>query len=186
MNDLELLESIGKAVSDGIKEEFERLGIAERVKNTLDNPFKRVEHLLRNYGAFQEVIAEKERQIMEVAENGVPTKSASIMQYQGNTGVVSGLKTEEETIEAVVVALNADIVWIQQVLKRVDLALNTVKDSPDYPMIMEYYFEGRTREYLAEKYGTSIPTVVKRKNKLVRQITLHLFPKDMIADLMEV
>lgn len=186
MTDVQLIDSIGEAVTNGIKAEFERLGIAEKVKSTFDNPFKRVEHILRNYGAFQAVIQEKEQQIIDVVENGVPSKSASIMEYHSHTGVVSSLKTEEETIEAVVDALNADIVWLRQVLKRVDLALETVKDSPDYPMLEEYYFECRTREYLAEKYGTSIPTVVKRKNKLVRQITLHLFPKDMIADLMEV
>ena len=152
MTDLKLLENINEAVAQCIREEFEKLGISERVKSNFENPFKRVEHILRNYKAFQDVIREKEHQIIEVVENGVPSKSGSIMEYHGDTGVVSGLKTEEETIEAVVYALNADIVWIQQVLKRVDLALDTVKDSPDYPLVEEYYFENRTRDYLAEKY----------------------------------
>lgn len=179
MTDLELVEHIRTAVS----EEFNKLGIAERVKPTIDNPFKRVEQLLWNYHLFTGIIREKESQIADVLESGIPNKSKSILEYSPSGGGSSGVVLEEETVESVVSALQADIIWVQQVIKRIDLALDTVRESPDFQMMCDYYMGGYDLETLATKYCMDRKTVASRKNKLVRQIAIHLFPKETLDEL---
>lgn len=179
MTDLELIEHIRTAVS----EEFGKLGIAERVKPTVDNPFKRVEQLLWNYHLFTGIITDKQNQIDEILVSGIPSKSKSILEYSPRGGGSSGVVLEEETVESVVSALQADIIWVQQVLKRIDLALDTVRDSADYQMMCDYYMGGHDLETLAIKYGMDRKTVASRKNKLVRQIAIHLFPKETLDEL---
>lgn len=179
MTDLELVEHIRTAVA----EEFSKLGIAERVKQPIDNPFKRVEQILWNYPLFKGIVTEKQSQIDEVLESGIPSKSKSILEYSPHGGSSGGVVLEEETVESVVSALQADIVWVQQVIKRIDLALDTVRESPDFQMMWDYYIEGYDLETLATMYGMDRKTVASRKNKLVRQIAIQLFPKDTLDEL---
>lgn len=179
MTDLELIEHIKTAVS----EEFSKLGIADKIKTPVDNPFKRVEQLLWNYKLFTGIIEDKEQQIREVLESGIPNKSKSILEYSPRGGGISGITLEEETVESVVNALQADIVWVQQVIKRIDLALDTVRESPDFTMMCEYYMDGYDLETLATRYSMDRKTVASRKNKLVRQIAIQLFPKETLDEL---
>lgn len=179
----EQLEYIGTTVKEAVNEAFEQLGIGKKVKLTENSPFKRVEQILWNYTKFQGIVEEKEAQIREVLATGMIPKKTNPFEYNPSTNVVNGVTTDEETVEAVVNALQADIVWVQQVIARIDLALDTVRNSVDFDLLCDYYFGGMDLESLGLKYSMDRKTAARHKNALVRDISIQLFPKETLTDI---
>lgn len=179
MTDKRLIEEIKNAVG----ETFESYGVNKTVKFTKIDPYKRMEQILYNYGEFDNIIREKEKQIEEVLANGLPQSSKSILEYHPTGGSIEGVNIEEETVQAVVRALQEDIVWVRQVLQRIEYALGTVENEVGYELLSDYYFDGLTIENLVEKYELNKNTVMSRKNKLVRKLAMILFPQDMFYEM---
>lgn len=180
MTDKRLIEEIKNAVG----ETFESYGVNKTVKFTKIDPYKRMEQILYNYGEFDNIIREKEKQIEEVLANGLPQSSKSILEYHPTGGSIEGISIEEETVQAVIRALQEDIVWVKQVLQRIEYALETVENESGYDLLTDYYFECMTLEKLSEKYQLDPRTITKRKNKLVRKLAMILFPQDMFYEMM--
>ena len=185
MTDAKLITEIKVAVDEAISKTFEQFGIGKITKLTLIDPYKRMEQILYNYGEFQSIIEEKERQIQEILENGLPERSKSILEYSPTGGAIEGIAIEEETIQSVVNALQEDIVWVKQVLERIDLALKAVENDTGYSVLRAYYFDGHTIEDCANEFSFNPRTVMNRKNKLVRRLAMTLFPKEMFYEMME-
>ena len=180
MTDKRLIEEIKNAVG----ETFESYGVNKTVKFTKIDPYKRMEQILYNYGEFENIIREKEKQIEEVLANGLPQSSKGILEYHPTGGSIEGINIEEETIQAVVRALQEDIVWVRQVLQRIEYALDGVKNETGYDILRDYYFNGLTVENLIEKYKLSKPTILSKKSRLVRKMAMILFPQDMFYEMM--
>lgn len=172
-------------IKSAVHEEFEKHGIGTVNKITRVDPYKRMEQILYNYKTFSDIIVEKERQIKEILENGLPERSKSILEYSPTGGSIEGIAIEEETVQSVVNALQEDIVWVKQVLERIDLALDAVENDTGYNILRAYYFDGYTIEECAKEYSINPRTVMSRKNKLVRRLAMTLFPKDMFYEMME-
>lgn len=185
MTDAKLITEIKVAVDEAISKTFEQFGIGKTTKLTRIDPYKRMEQILYNYGEFQSIIEEKEKQIQEILENGLPERSKSILEYSPTGGAIESIAIEEETVQSVVRALQEDIVWVRQVLERIDLALETVCKHRDYMLVEDYYFGGMSRDELAGKYGLDPRTVMKRKNNLVKRLAMTLFPQEMFYEMME-
>ena len=185
MTDAKLITEIKIAVDEAISKTFEQFGIGKTTKLTRIDPYKRMEQILYNYGEFQSIIEEKEKQIQEILENGLPERSKSILEYSPTGGAIEGIAIEEETVQSVVNALQEDIVWVKQVLERIDLALDAVENDTGYNILRAYYFDGYTIEECAKEYSINPRTVMSRKNKLVRRLAMTLFPKDMFYEMME-
>lgn len=185
MTDAKLITEIKVAVDEAISKTFEQFGIGKTTKLTRIDPYKRMEQILYNYGEFQSIIEEKEKQIQEILENGLPERSKSILEYSPSGGAIEGIAIEEETIQSVVNALQEDIVWVKQVLERIDLALDTVRNNTHYDILKEFYFDGKSLEELSEKYGVHTNTITYRKKNLVRRLAMTLFPKEMFYEMME-
>ena len=71
-----------------------------------------------------------------------------------------------------------------ELVRRVERALATVKDDPYYDIIEHYYFEGQSRNTIAEYFGTNPKTISRNKQRLVRQISLHIFSDEIINEIM--
>lgn len=65
----------------------------------------------------------------------------------------------------------------------VDKALKTLDDDPYYDVIPMIYFEGLTREQVAEYFDTTVTTVSRHKTRLVNMITPILFSDETIIEL---
>lgn len=66
---------------------------------------------------------------------------------------------------------------------KIETAMNTIKDDYYYDVISLYYFEGKTREEVAERYNTSETTISRNKKRLVDALSAVLFSDDLIYDL---
>ena len=183
MNDVELLSAISDIIKRDLSDTLTEMGFGNRANNN-QSAFKKTEQLLWNYTRFHELIKNKEEQIQEVLDCGLRTKSKDICEYHCGGGTVQGITTVQDTVQEVVDAIQYDILWVRQCLERLELALDIVRKDPDYPIVEDYYFHGVTLNDLAVEYETTMPTIARRKNALVRQIALHLFPQDAISEML--
>lgn len=185
MSDLELMEHLNNIVGNTIREIFNEYGVKNKIKTNDMNAFKKTEQLLWNYDAFVNLIEVKKEQIAELQASGVPQKSKSITEFNPGGGYTGGFETPEEQADAVINHLMEDIKWIRAAIDKVDLAIATVKDDPDYPLVVRYYVEGERISDIAAEYGVEQPTISMRKNRLVRKMSMYLFPKEVIGELLD-
>lgn len=65
----------------------------------------------------------------------------------------------------------------------VDNALEGLKDDLYYEIIPMTYFEGMTREQVAEYFDTTVTTISRHKTRLINKLTPVLFSDDTIIEL---
>lgn len=68
-------------------------------------------------------------------------------------------------------------------LNLVDVALDNVKSNSYYDIIPLIYFEGKTREQVAEFFDTSVRTVNRRKKKLLENMAVYIFPDAVLNEI---
>lgn len=183
-NNSELLEKIEKCVTNAVKRAISGDFEVEKPETQL-TPLKRTEELLSIFPNLNKIVSDKLEQIDTILEYGLPQKSPSIMEYHASTGKISRLTLEEETIESVVGALQCDIVFVNNIINRVMIALNTVKDERDYDILTGYYFDGKTLDTLSEQFGVDKTTILRRKNALVKKVCEQLFPKEAFGNVFD-
>lgn len=65
----------------------------------------------------------------------------------------------------------------------VDQALNDIRDDPYYDIIPMTYFEGQTREKIAEYFDTSVRTITRNKTRLINRLKILIFSDEVIYEL---
>lgn len=65
----------------------------------------------------------------------------------------------------------------------VDKALKTLENDLYYDVIPMIYFEGMTREQVAEYFDTTVTTISRHKTRLVNKLTPILFSDETIIEL---
>lgn len=145
------------------------------------NPFQKVEQLLYNYKNFKNVINDKAQQINDIKTNGLSQKSKSITSWGGNTNqeFVSDSEKEEDKISEI----EKSIALTKYFIKVIDSALLKITDDPYYDLIVLLYFEGKSREEIAEYYACDISTVWRNKRRLINQLKIILFSDDVISEM---
>lgn len=187
MNETKLLNAIYKSVYGAVNEAFNELGIENKVK-TIDsqNAFKKTEQILWNYPMFKDVIKSKVEQIEEIQEHGVQSKSKSILEYHAGSSDIKGLETTEENVQNAISSIVHDIEWLQSAIVKIENALEFVKYDACYDILERYYFNRENIADIAILYDVEPSTISKWKNKLVRKMSCHLFPKDVVGEMLEV
>lgn len=71
----------------------------------------------------------------------------------------------------------------EKFVKLVDKALGDMRDDPYYDVIPMIYFEGMTREQVAEYFDTTVTTISRHKTRLVNKLTPILFSDETIIEL---
>jgi DNA-directed RNA polymerase specialized sigma subunit len=98
-----------------------------------------------------------------------------------------GRKTAYEKTEELLRNYNAfkksDQPYTVKLVKKIDAALNTIKDDIYYEIIPMYYFENKTREVIAEYFNTTVTTISRNKTRLINKIKPILFSDDVIYEL---
>lgn len=69
-------------------------------------------------------------------------------------------------------------------IEDIDRALERMKDDRYVDIIKMMYFEGKTREMIAEELETSTTTVSRNKKRLLNIIAASLFPNEYINNIL--
>lgn len=70
-------------------------------------------------------------------------------------------------------------------LKITEAALHDLEKDPYFDVITRFYFDGQSREFIAQARGASVTTITRNKARLLKELAPRLFSDDVIKDLME-
>lgn len=92
-------------------------------------------------------------------------------------------KTEEllhnyETFKAI-----KDQPYTERIVAIINAALHEINCDIYYEIIPLIYFQGETREFVAEYFNTTVTTISRNKNRLINKLKVILFSDDVIYEL---
>lgn len=178
-----LQESIIKIIEEAINKTVKELRKDNHIKNTRQTSFWKTEQLLYHYNDFKEAISDKENQIEEIKHNGIPKKSKSITFYSTMHYINTD---EEEKIEEVIKTLENSISNTKRLINLIDNSLNKLKNDKYYKIIELKYFNGETREKIAEIFNADVSTITRNKNRLLNSLKINLFSDEVIEELFKI
>ena len=71
----------------------------------------------------------------------------------------------------------------KKLLEKIEEAMKTIEDDPYKEAIEMFYFEGVSREEVAEYYNTSVTTISRNKTRLINKIKIILFSDETILQI---
>ena len=145
--------------------------------------YQKTEQLLYNYMGFKRIVEEKKQEIADLRKYGVPRKGSAVVQYGGNSGSVHGLVLEEERVEDAVHTVQESVHGTVQAIALIDKCMATLKNDPYYDILVMRYFKGRTQEDIAAELKCSQVTVSKNKARLVKELSMRLFPDQAMEEM---
>ncbi|MBR5948152.1 MAG: sigma-70 family RNA polymerase sigma factor [Clostridia bacterium] len=69
--------------------------------------------------------------------------------------------------------------------KRIESALQTIRDHDYYGVIESRYFDKMTISEISEIYDCKYQNISKQRNKLVRMLAAELFPEDVAKEIVQ-
>jgi RNA polymerase sigma factor (sigma-70 family) len=172
---------IQKIIKDTVSEMLFELKKQGLMKDTKHTPFQKTEQLLYNYMNFKQVIIDKQKHIDFIKENGIQKKSKSIVSYSGNHQVDT--RTDDEKANEQIEALENSILIIKRYIAVIDDALSKISNDKYYDLIRLRYFEGKTREEIAEYFDVDVATISRNKNRLINTLKIYLFSDEAIKEI---
>lgn len=129
--------------------------------------FRKMEEILYSYNKY----INKIKKDLEYFNNPVLLKSYNIEKISG-TGFME-VKSDMERIEELKVRISNDISRHEEILFRIDSALDMVKDHKDYSIIDMKYLNNMSYEDISEKLGVSLKTVYGMRNRILGALEIH-------------
>lgn len=71
----------------------------------------------------------------------------------------------------------------KKLLAKIEEAMKTIENDPYKEAIEMFYFEGVSREEVAEYYNTSVTTISRNKTRLINKIKIILFSDETILQI---
>ena len=180
---LELAGIISKAVID----ELEKRGIVESANPKVKSEktaYQKTEQLLYNYMGFKRVVEERQLEIEELKKYGVPKQSPGTMERVQHSNV-HGIVLEEDSVRGAIASVQRSVDETVQAISMIDKCMKALEGDPYYCILEMRYFEGRTQEDIATHLGVSQVSVSKNKNRLVRELSMRLFPNQVIQEMIK-
>ena len=106
-------------------------------------------------------------------------KMAGLMKDQKATAY----QKTEELLRNYKTFRKSDQPYTRKLVEKIHEALDEIADDIYYDIIPLIYFDGCTREYVAEYFDTTVTTVSRNKNRLVNKLKVRLFSDDVIYEL---
>lgn len=157
-----------------------------RGKKDEKTAYQKTEQLLYNYRGFKRIVGERLQEIEDLKKFGVPTKSKSIVEYVPHAdGTVQGIVLDEESVQDAIASVQASVQSTVQVISKIDRCMAQLRNDPYYCILEMRYFEGRTQEDIALELKCAQQTVSKNKNRLVRELSMRLFPDQVAQEMLE-
>lgn len=73
--------------------------------------------------------------------------------------------------------------YTERIVAIINAALHEINGDIYYEIIPLIYFQGETREFVAEYFNTTVTTISRNKNRLINKLKLILFSDDVIYEL---
>lgn len=181
-------QELVELISTVVKETITQLGLVNANPKT-EQPVKektayqKTEQLLYNYMGFRRIVQERMDEIEEIKKYGVPKKGGAVHEYCGG-GTVSGLVLPEESVESAVRRIQGSVQDTVQAIDLIDKCMAQLRSDPYYKVLEMRYFEGRTQEDIAVEFGCSQVNISKNKSRLVRELSMRLFPNQVVGELL--
>lgn len=129
--------------------------------------FRKMEDILYSYNKY----INKIKKDLEYFNNPVLLKSYNVEKISGS-GFME-VKSDMERIEELKVRISNDISRHEEILFRIDSALDMIKDHRDYNIIGMKYFNNMSYEDISEKLGVSLKTVYGMRNRILEALEIH-------------
>ena len=178
------IQELANLIAASVVEALEKRNINPTTTNS-KTAYQKTEQLLYNYIGFKRILKEKELEIDTLRRYGVPKKSTSIVEYSPSGGTVKGTVLEEDAVDAAVRNVQASVQDTVQVIDLIDSCMESLKHDPYYKILELRYFEGRTQEDIADELGCTQKTISIHKNRLVKELSMRLFPSQAIREMMQ-
>ena len=146
--------------------------------------YAKTETLLYNYVGFQKIVEERKLEIEEIRKYGVPQTCGAGGERVQNGNLPHGIVLPEESVEAAVCRIERSVQGTVEAIALIDKCMAALNNDPYYRVLELRYFEGRTQEDIATLFGCSQVTISNNKNRLVRELSMRLFPNQVIQELM--
>ena len=129
--------------------------------------FRKMEDILYSYNKY----INKIKKDLEYFNNPVLLKSYNVEKISGS-GFME-VKSDMERIEELKVRISNDISRHEEILFRIDSALDMVKDHKDYSIVDMKYLNNMSYEDISEKLGVSLKTVYGMRNRILGALEIH-------------
>ena len=129
--------------------------------------FRKMEEILYSYNKY----INKIKKDLEYFNNPVLLKSYSLDKIPGSN--FTEVKSDMERIEELKVRISNDISRHEEILFRIDSALDMVKDHKDYSIVDMKYLNNMSYEDISEKLGVSLKTVYGMRNRILGALEIH-------------
>lgn len=114
-----------------------------------------------------------------VNETVLKLKVAGLMKDNNKTAYQ---KTEELLRNYYAISISGDPA-AEKMVMQIESALRSIQDDDYYDVILLYYLENHTRDYIADYYDTSPTTISRNKTRLIKKLSAVLFSDDYIKQL---
>ena len=108
---------------------------------------------------------------LEYFNNPILLKSYKVEKISGS-GFME-VKSDMERIEELKVRISNDISRHEEILFRIDSALDMIKDHKDYSIVDMKYLNNMSYEDISEKLGVSLKTVYGMRNRILEALEIH-------------
>ena len=136
--------------------------------------FRKMEEILYSYNKYVNKIKKEQEALKEPQI----IQTYSIEKLTGS-GYVT-VKSEVERIEELKERLLNDITRHEEILFRIESALEMVKDHKDYNFIQLKYFDNRTYEEIADVLNISLKSTYGMRNRILGALEIHFKTQKMI------
>ena len=183
-------EELVELISTVVKETITQLGLVNATPKPVEerkpkSAYQKTEQLLYNYRGFKKIVAERMEEIEDIKKYGVPKKGGAVVEYGGDCGgTPRGIVLPDESVEAAVRRVEASVQDTVAAIALIDKCMAQLKGDPYYAILEMRYFEGRTQDDIALELNCSQVTISKNKNRLVRELSMRLFPNQAVEELM--
>lgn len=178
INDLKVIETTAQMTAKEVVSQLRKQGL---LKNNRQSPFQKTETLLYNYNNFKNAINDKVERINEIMQEGIRQKSKSITSFVGNASYE--IKSDSDKADEKIESIEQSIQTTKNFIKIIDAAIEMLQDDPYYELIHMKYFEGKSREDIAEYFEVDASTISRNKNRLVNLLQIRLFSDEVIYEM---
>ena len=178
---LEFAEIVAQAVVKAISQNG---NVGKQQPKQEKSAYSKTETLLYNYSGFKRIVKERMLEIEEVRKFGVPQTCGAGGERVQNGNLPHGIVLPEESVEAAVLRIERSVQGTVDAIALIDKCMAALKNDPYYRVLEMRYFEGRTQEDIATFYGVSQVTISNNKSRLVRELSMRLFPNQVVEEMM--
>ncbi len=136
--------------------------------------FRKMEDILYSYNKY----INKIKKDLECFNNPILLKSYNVEKISGS-GFME-VKSDMERIEELKVRVSNDISRHEEILFRIDSALDMVKDHKDYDFIKMKYFDKKTYEEIADILKISLKSTYGIRNRILGALEIHFKTQRLI------